>query len=117
MDGLLDREWKMANGMGMRILATFMDSGGHFTESVYKECAKRGPRRMWAIKGEGGEGKPYVRLMKMAISRTRPLALLLLSMPGKKRSCIPLALMNREAGICTFRWATIAGMIWSSSVA
>lgn len=64
VDGLLDREWKMENGMGMRILATFMDSGGHFTESVYKECAKRGPRRMWAIKGEGGEGKPYVRLMK-----------------------------------------------------
>ena len=54
----------MANGMGMRILATFMDSGGHFSESVYKECARRGGRRMWAIKGEGGEGKPYVRLMK-----------------------------------------------------
>lgn len=64
IDSLLDREWKMANGMGMRILATFMDSGGHFTESVYKECARRGQRRMWAIKGEGGDGKPYVRLMK-----------------------------------------------------
>lgn len=64
VDDLLDREWKMANGMGMRILATFVDSGGHFTESVYKECAKRDARRVWAIKGEGGEGKPYVRMMK-----------------------------------------------------
>lgn len=64
VDDLLDREWKMANGMGMRILATFVDSGGHFTEDVYKECAKRAARRVWAIKGEGGEGKPYVRVMK-----------------------------------------------------
>lgn len=66
VDDLLDREWKMANGMAMRILATFIDSGGHFTEEVYKQCAKRGSRRIWAIKGEGGEGMPYVRLMKKA---------------------------------------------------
>lgn len=64
LDSLLDREWKLSNGMTMRILATFMDSGGHFTEEVYRECARRGQRRVWAIKGEGGEGKPYVRLMK-----------------------------------------------------
>lgn len=64
VDMLLDREWKMKNGMVMRILATFMDSGGHFTQDVYKQCARRSNRRIWAIKGEGGEGKPYVRLMK-----------------------------------------------------
>lgn len=64
VDDLLDREWKMSNGMVMRVLATFVDSGGHFTDSVYKECAKRSSRRIWAIKGEGGEGKPYVRQMK-----------------------------------------------------
>lgn len=66
IDWLLDREWKLKNGMGMRILATFVDSGGHFTDDVYRECAKRGKRRVWAIKGEPGEGKPYVRLMKNA---------------------------------------------------
>ena len=64
VDALLDREWKMANGMGMRILASFIDSGGHFTQDIYRECAKRKERRLWAIKGEGGEGKPYVRQMK-----------------------------------------------------
>lgn len=64
VDSLLDQEWKMVNGMGMRVLATFMDSGGHFTDDVYRECAKRGSRRIWAIKGESGEGKPYVRQMK-----------------------------------------------------
>ena len=63
VDDLLDREWTMANGMKMRILATFMDSGGHFTQEVYQETAKRASKRMWAVKGEGGD-KPYVRLMK-----------------------------------------------------
>lgn len=66
VDQLLEREWKMPNGMGMRVLATFMDSGGHFTEEVYRQCAKRGNRRIWPIKGESGEGKPYVRQMKNA---------------------------------------------------
>lgn len=66
VDELLEREWKMPNGMSMRVLATFMDSGGHFTEEVYRQCAKRGNRRIWPIKGESGEGKPYVRQMRNA---------------------------------------------------
>ena len=43
VDALLDREWKMQNGMAMRILATFIDSGGHFTQDIYREG--RGRRR------------------------------------------------------------------------
>ncbi len=64
VDALLDREWKMQNGMALRVLATFIDSGGHFTQDVYRECAKRANRRIWPIKGEGGSGKLYVRQMK-----------------------------------------------------
>lgn len=64
VDGLLEREWKMANGMAMRILATFVDSGGHFADAVYKACEQRKGLRIWPIKGESGEGKPYVRVMK-----------------------------------------------------
>lgn len=64
VDNLLEQEWKMPNGMGMTVSATFMDSGGHFTEDIYKQCAKRAARRIFAIKGEGGMGKPYVRQMK-----------------------------------------------------
>ena len=69
VDALLNREWKLANGMKMRILATFIDSGGHFTSEVYKECARRSTRRIWPIKGEGGEGKPYCRPMKRSIDQ------------------------------------------------
>lgn len=64
VDALLDREWSLKNGMKMRILATFIDSGGHFTQDIYKQCAKRQTKRIWPIKGEGGEGKQYCRLMK-----------------------------------------------------
>lgn len=64
VDALLDREWKMKNGMKMRVLATFIDSGGHHTTSVYRECAKRQSRRIWPIKGEKGEGKAECRPMK-----------------------------------------------------
>lgn len=63
VDDLLDREWKMPNGFKMRILATFIDSGGHFTQEIYQACARRQNKRIWAIKGEGGD-KPYCRLMK-----------------------------------------------------
>ena len=65
VDELLDRVWMMKNGHGLRIMATFMDSGGHMTEDVYEGCARRAIKRMFAIKGEGGD-KPYVRAMKRA---------------------------------------------------
>ena len=65
IDELLDRVWMMKNGRGLRIMATFMDSGGHYTEDVYKYCAVRGVRRMFAIKGDPGD-KPYVRQMKQS---------------------------------------------------
>lgn len=64
VDELLEREWKTANGLKMRVLATFMDSGGHFTQDIYRECARRSAKRIWPIKGDGGEGVPYVRVMK-----------------------------------------------------
>ena len=64
VDDLLDREWNLANGMKMKILATFIDSGGHFTTVIYKQCSKRATKRIWPIKGEGGEGKQYCRPMK-----------------------------------------------------
>jgi len=70
VDGLLDREWKLSNGMKLRILTTFIDSGGHFTQDVYRECDRRARRRIYAIKGKGGEGEPYVRVMNKGNGRS-----------------------------------------------
>ena len=83
IDDLLDREWKLPNGMKMRILASFMDSGGHFTQEVYAECAKRQVKRLYAIKGEGGD-KPYVRLMKKDNGKDRATRLLIGVDSGKE---------------------------------
>lgn len=48
----------------MRIMATFIDSGGHFTEEIYRQSARRAVRRFWPIKGKGGLADSYVRPMK-----------------------------------------------------
>ena len=64
VDALLDREWKSTNGIKFRILATFIDSGGHYTTTIYKQCARRASKKIWPIKGESGEGKDECRPMK-----------------------------------------------------
>lgn len=84
IDNLLNREWKLKNGMKMRILATFIDSGGHFTSEVYEECARRQTRRVWAIKGEPGEGKQYCRVMKKSSGRDNSVKFMLGVDQGKE---------------------------------
>lgn len=69
VDQLLDSRFERRNGMKMKILATFMDSGGHHTSAVYRECAKRNSKKLFAIKGEPGEGKEEVRQMKRGSSQ------------------------------------------------
>lgn len=64
VDALLDREWKSTNGLKFRILGTFIDSGGHFTTTIYKQCARRASKKIWPIKGEPGEGKDECRPMR-----------------------------------------------------
>jgi phage terminase large subunit GpA-like protein len=73
VDELMEREWKLQNGMALRVMAAFIDSGGHFTQDIYRECAKRyrAGRKIFPIKGEGGEGKEYVRLMKKDNGKTQ----------------------------------------------
>ena len=44
----------------MIIRSTCVDSGGHYTQQVYNYCRLRAGRRIFAIKGIGGEGKPIV---------------------------------------------------------
>lgn len=44
----------------MVIRSACVDSGGHYTQQVYNYCRARAGRRVFAIKGIGGEGKPVV---------------------------------------------------------
>lgn len=56
-DELLRRRWHTDDGRELIIEATAIDSGGHYTEQVYRYCAARKRFRVWAVKGVGGQGK------------------------------------------------------------
>lgn len=60
LDDVVDHVYKFANGRGLKISITCVDSGGHFTQEVYEACRARQGKRAFAIKGKGGDGIPYV---------------------------------------------------------
>ncbi len=64
LDAVLSKEWSFANPDAPRlpIMITFIDSGGHFTKEVYQFCKINEARRIFAIKGQGGDGIAYTRL-------------------------------------------------------
>ncbi|MEB9893292.1 phage terminase large subunit family protein [Bacillus cereus] len=57
LDKFLKRTWEDIYGNRFPIAITCMDSGGHFTNEVYRFCKERAAQRLFAIKGEGsGDG-------------------------------------------------------------
>lgn len=66
IDSLMDKQWRLPNGMALKVMAAFVDSGGHYTTEVYKACAERfvNGRKIFAIKGDDGQDKEYVSMMK-----------------------------------------------------
>ena len=61
LDDVIDHLYRFKDSdRGLRISITCVDSGGHYTQEVYEECRKRKNKRVFAIKGKGGDGIPYV---------------------------------------------------------
>jgi len=60
LDSILNKQFETESGRQIAIRGSCVDSGGHFTNSVYAYCKKNQGRRIFAIKGIGGEGKPLV---------------------------------------------------------
>jgi len=58
LDSYLFAQYETESGRQIAIRAACIDSGGHFTNSVYAYCKKNAGRKVFAIKGVGGEGKP-----------------------------------------------------------
>lgn len=56
-DDILRRRFRTDDGRELAIEACAVDSGGHFTEQVYRYCAQRKRQRVWAIKGMAGTGR------------------------------------------------------------
>ena len=61
LDEYLDHVYRFESGKGLRPAMTFVDSGGHMTQSVYRQCRSRLNKRVFAIKGKGGENVPYTK--------------------------------------------------------
>ena len=61
LDGYLSRTFTKANGEGLIISCTCIDSAGHSTDAVYKFCKPRIRRRIFPIVGRGTYGIPSVR--------------------------------------------------------
>lgn len=50
------------DGLKMNLLATCIDSGGHKTEQVYDYCRDHLLQNVFAIKGVGGSGIPFIKI-------------------------------------------------------
>lgn len=60
LDEHLNKTFYYKNGQGLVISCVCIDSGGHYTTEVYKYCKPREHRRIFAVKGVGGYGKPFI---------------------------------------------------------
>ncbi|WP_238649750.1 phage terminase large subunit family protein [Paenibacillus piscarius] len=108
LDAFLERKWLREDGSGVIIAAACIDSGGHHTTEVYKYCVKREHRRIYAIKGEGGPGKPII----IGSSRKNREKCLLIRVgvdAGKERITSNLQLEEEAPGYCHFPIAADKG--------
>lgn len=57
---LFNQTFAHEHGATLRVACTCVDSGGHHTEAVYRWVRQHRSRRVYAVKGVGGEGRPLV---------------------------------------------------------
>lgn len=59
LDDVIDKIYYFESGAGLKISMTFIDEGGHFTQEVRYHCRERLNKKVFAIKGRGGDSVPY----------------------------------------------------------
>ncbi len=59
LDDIIDHVFCFKGGVGLRLSMTFVDEGGHFTQEVRMQCRARLSKKVFCIKGRGGEGIPF----------------------------------------------------------
>lgn len=57
---VFDRVMRFENGVGLRVSMSFVDEGGHFTQSVRAQCNARISKKVFCIKGMPRQDKPYI---------------------------------------------------------
>lgn len=72
LDAYRRRVWNIEDGRRLLAEATAIDSGGHFTQQVYRYAAKRKAQRVWAVKGMAGAGRlAWPKQAKRATGKNR----------------------------------------------
>ncbi|MEI2466645.1 phage terminase large subunit family protein [Niallia taxi] len=64
LDKVLFKNYERHDGQQLQIATTCIDSGGHHTKKVYAYCSDREINRVWAIKGRGEDGTPFIKIPK-----------------------------------------------------
>jgi len=60
LDNIINATYQREDGVKLKVSCTCIDSGGHYTDEVYKYCKKREIKRVFAIKGSSIAGKPII---------------------------------------------------------
>lgn len=60
LDIFLSQSFMKADGTKLNIICACIDSGGHFTNEVYKFCKTKVSRRIFAIKGSNNATAPFI---------------------------------------------------------
>lgn len=107
IDDITNHVYKFKDSQrGLRISLTCVDSGGHYTQEVYKRCRERKNQRVFAIKGRGGEGIPFIAPpSKVAIRDNKKITCWLYVLgvdAGKETVMSALAVQEPGAKYCHF---------------
>lgn len=104
LDQFLLHTWKNKAGQRFGIAITCVDTGGHYTTEVYRFCAAREARKVYAIKGQGTQNGGYVPLINNHKRTPREKAILfnLGVDEGKAKVFSSLKIAEVGAGFCHF---------------
>ena len=101
LDNILKAGYVTDSGRQLGIRAATIDSGGHYTQAVYNFVRPREGRRIFAIKGMGGEQRPLVsRPTKNNIGKIKLFAIG--TFPIKELIFSRLKVQSEGAGFCHF---------------
>lgn len=97
----LTKSYSFKDGTSLTVACTCIDSGGHFTSEVYKFCKENEYRRIFAIKGKGGQGINYI--FKVSRTRKENAALFTIGVDnGKAKIMSRLKIKEPGPGYCHF---------------
>ncbi|MDL2280335.1 phage terminase large subunit family protein [Selenomonadales bacterium OttesenSCG-928-I06] len=76
LDEVLDKTYRFVDGKGLKVARTFIDSGGHYTEEVYRYCLKNYHKQRIAIKGSSNFSAPLIEKYSKPQNYNIPLVLI-----------------------------------------